>query len=315
MSLPRYFSNHASAFKPLGSGGTLMLVDKKTFRSGDPNNPNWEVTDVWQGHPTVIVHARDNPGTYFDHPSWIKDLSTKEKGPIWEAEVKYGNIELLSTWTLDSNMIEPRISTHPNAIELEKARPGWVNMIEHFVDYHKNNLNDRIFNFRQVQMIDETMVLASTNQGSKDEMDIGDSGLIRWHKPLPNGAYVYTTGYSIDELNYFASEYAKAWLLGQDAYQEPQWVIRNEVTVTAAFNFSLWPKMFSNVNRMFTPKQMFFEPLLSGEYIPAGIVVPGVPFWHKQPIQKTQTTLNQFVVNREWYGRYWFNEFTYKYAE
>ena len=212
MSLPRYFSNHATAFKPLSSGGTLMLVDKKTFQSGDPNNPTWEVTDVWQGHPTVIVHARDNPSIYFDHPSWIKDLSTKEKGPIWEAEVKYGNIELLSTWTLDSNMIE------------------------HFVDYHKNNLNDRIFNFRQVQMIDETMVLSSTNQGSKDEMDIGDSGLIRWHKPLPNGAYVYTTGYSIDELNYFASEYAKAWLLGQDAYQEPQWVIRNEVTVTAAFN-------------------------------------------------------------------------------
>ena len=315
MSLPRYFSNHASAFKPLGSGGTLMLVDKKTFRSGDPNNPNWEVTDVWQGHPTVIVHARDNPSIYFDHPSWIKDLSTKEKGPIWEAEVKYGNIELLSTWTLDSNMIEPRISTHPNAIILDSARPGWTNMIEHFVDYHRNNLNDRVFNFAQVQMIPATVIGSGDEQGSLDDMDIGAAGLIKWHKPLESGAWVYpVTGYSIDDLNLLAAKYAQAFLLGQEAYQEPQWVIRNEVTVSAAFNFSLWPKMFLNVNRMFTSQQMRFEPLLAGEVIPAGIVVPGVPYWHKQPIQKTQTTLNQFVINREWYGRYWFNEFTYSLA-
>lgn len=307
-----YYGSHATAFKPYPSG-TLMLVDKQTRLSGDPNDPTYDVTDVWQGHPTVVAAARNNWSAYFPYASSIKEVTTKEKGPIWEVEVNYGTIELLSTWTLDSNMIEPRISTHPNAIALDRARPGWTNMIEHFVDYHRNNLNDRVFNFGQVMLTENTMVIGEQTQGSKDEMDHGT--LIRWHKPLSNGAWIYTgTGFSIDQLNVMAGQYAQAFLLGQDAYQEPQWVIRNEVKVTAAFNFSLWPKMFLNVNKMLTPSQMTREPLLAGEVVPGGIIVPGVLYWHKQPIQKTQTTLNQFIINREWYGRYWFNEFTYDFA-
>ena len=80
--------------------------------------------------------------------------------------------------------------------------------------------------------------------------------------------------------------------------------------------------MFQNINRMILgdPTQvnnvsdMRYEPLLYNEVIPAGIVVSDVHYWHKQPIQKTQTTLNQFIINREYYGRYWFNEFTYDLA-
>lgn len=310
-----YYGSHATAFKPLSSGGTLMLVDKQTRLSGDPNDPTYEITDIWQGHPTVVADARNKWSTYFSSVNSIKEVSTKEKGPIWEVEVNYGTIELLSTWTLDSNMIEPRISTHPNAIALDRARPGWTNMIEHFVDYHRNNLNDRVFNFDQVKMITATQVADGETQGSLDDMDTGTAGLVKWHKPLESGAWVYSgTGLSIDQLNYLAAQYAQAFLLGQEAYQEPQWVIRNEVKVTAAFNFSLWPKMFLNVNKMLTPSQMTREPLLADEVVPGGIIVPGVPYWHKQPIQKTQTTLNQFIINREWYGRFWFNEFTYSLA-
>ncbi len=318
--MPYFVKDPSSGvYKPFANGGTLSLVDKSTFKSGDPNNPTWEITDKWMGHPTVVTNAKNNPSSYFPDASWIKELSTKESGPYWEVEVKYGNIELLSTWTLDSNMIEPRISTHPNAILLDKARAGWTNMIEHFVDYHRNNLNDRVFNFDQVKMIEKTEYDPDADpeqtQGSMEQMDSGPNGLIRWHRPLPNGAWIYpTTGLSLFELNQLAAKYAQAFLLGQEAFQEPQWVIRNEVTVTAAFNFSLWPAMFQNVNRMVAPSQMAYEPLLYNETIPAGIVVSGVPYWHKQPIQKTQTTLNQFIINREYYGRYWFNEFTYDLA-
>lgn len=291
-----------------------MLSEVNTFQSGDPNNPGWEITERYEGHPTVVAAAELAPATYFLNPSWIKSIRAKKVGPIWEITATYGNIELLSTWTLDSNMIEPRISTHPNAIALDQARPGWTNMIEHFVDYHRNNLNDRVFNFDQVKMITGTQVASGDTQGSLDEMDVGISGLIKWHKPLESGAWVYPTGLSIDQLNVLAAKYAQAFLLGQEAYQEPQWVVRNEVTINAAFNFSHWPKLFANVNRMLTPYNMSYEPILSGEAVPAGIVVPGVPYWHKQPIQKTQTTLNQFIVSREYYGRYWFNEFTYDLA-
>jgi len=319
--MSHYFSADLSnsSYKPFANDGSLALVNKSTFKSGDPNNPTWEITDKWMGHPTVVVNAKNNPSAYFPDASWIKGLSTTESGPYWEIEVKYGNIELLSTWTLDSNMIEPRISTHPNAILLDKARPGWTNMIEHFVDFHRNNLNDRVFNFDQVKMIEATEVDETTvppqKQGSMNKMNQGNAGLIRWHLPLESGAWIYpVTGLSLFELNQLASKYAQAFLLGQEAFQEPQWVIRNEVTVTAAFNFALWPTMFSNVNRMITPALMVNEPLLYGESIPSGIVVSGVPYWHKQPIQKTQTTLNQFIVNREFYGRYWFNEFTYDLA-
>ena len=326
--MPYYVTDPSSGvYKPFANGGTLALVDKSTFKSGDPNNPSWEITDKWMGHPTVVTNAKNNPSSYFPDASWIKELSTKESGPYWEVEVKYGNIELLSTWTLDSNMIEPRISTHPNAILLDKARAGWTNMIEHFVDYHRNNLNDRVFNFEQVKMIAATKYnpdpAAGQTQGSLDKMDVGPNGLIRWHRPLANGAWIYpNTGLSITQLNDLAAKYAQAFLLGQEAFQEPQWVIRNEVTVTADFNFSLWPKMFQNVNRMilgdvrqgFGISDMRYETLLYNETIPAGIVVSGVDYWHKQPIQKTQTTLNQFIVNREYYGRYWFNKFTYDLA-
>ena len=319
--MSHYFSADLSnsSYKPFANGGSLALVNKSTFKSGDPNNPTWEITDKWMGHPTVVVNAKNNPSAHFPDASWIKGLSTTESGPYWEIEVKYGNIELLSTWTLDSNMIEPRISTHPNAILLDKARPGWTNMIEHFVDFHRNNLNDRVFNFDQVKMIEATEVDKTTvppqTQGSMKEMNQGNDGLIRWHLPLESGAWIYpVTGLSLFELNQLAAKYAQAFLLGQEAFQEPQWVIRNEVTVTAAFNFALWPTMFSNVNRMITPSLMVNEPLLYGESIPSGIVVSGVSYWHKQPIQKTQTTLNQFIVNREYYGRYWFNEFTYDLA-
>ena len=305
-----YASNHPSAFKSLAAGGTLLLSEKQTQQSGDLNNPGWEITDVYQGHPTVILNARNNPlSVGLPDPSWIKEVSTKEQGPIWELTVKYGNIDLLSTWTLDSNMLEPRISTHPNAIILDKARPGWTNMIEMLVDNHRMNRNYEVFNFDQVKMISSTQVSGSNPQGG-----LQDAYPFAWHYPLPDGSWIYPVGYGIDVLNQFAARYAQAWLLGQEAYQEPQWVIRNEVTVTAAFNFALWPLLFRNVNAMLNPVRMLTEPLLVGESIPGGIVVPGVPYWHKQPIQKTQTTQNQFIINREWYGRYWFNEFTYNLA-
>ena len=321
--MPHYYTDGSSTYKPLENGGTLSLVDKSTFKSGDPNNPSWEITDKWIGHPTVVAKAKLKPQFYFADSSFIKEISTKESGPYWEMEVKYGNIELLSTWTLDSNMIEPRISTHPNAILLDKARPGWTNMIEHFVDYHRNNLNDRVFNFDQVKMIPQTRAANSQDQGSMANMNQGNAGLIKWHFPLESGHWIYyNTGLSLPELNILAAKYAQAFLLGQEAFQEPQWVIRNEVTVNANFNFSLWPKMFQNINRMILgdPTQvnnvsdMRYEPLLYNEVIPAGIVVSDVHYWHKQPIQKTQTTLNQFIINREYYGRYWFNEFTYDLA-
>ena len=305
-----YHSNHSSAFKSLANGGTLLLTNKETRQSGDLNNPGFDITDTYQGHPTVIQNARAFPlSVGLPDPQWIKEVSTKEQGPIWELTVKYGNIDLLSTWTLDSNMIEPRISTHPNAIILDKARPGWTNMIEMLVDNHRLNRNYEVFNFDQVKMIPATQVDSGDVQGG-----LQDSYPFKWHYPLPSGAWFYPVGYGLEVLNLFAAKYAQAFLLGQEAYQEPQWVVRNEVTVTAAFNFSLWPLLFKNVNTMLTPTRMLSEPLLSGETIPGGIVVPGIPYWHKQPIQKTQTTQNQFIINREWFGRYWFNEFTYNLA-
>ncbi len=308
--MPVYLTEGGNNFRSLSQGGTLLLVDKQTSQSGDLNNPGWSITDTYQGHPTVVENARLYPlNVGLPDPSWIKELSTKEQGPIWELEVKYGNIDLLSTWTLDSNMIEPRISTHPNAIILDKARPGWTNMIEMLVDNHRLNRNDEVFNFDQVKMTTATKLDAGESQGNMQS-----AYPFKWHKPIAPGQWIYPVGIGIDTLNVFAAAYAQAWLLGQEAYQEPQWVIRNEVKVTAAFNFNLWPKMFSNVNNMFTPQQMIAEPILTGESIPAGIVVPGVPYWHKQPIQKTQTTQNQFIINREYYGRYWFNNFTYNLA-
>src|SRR5210317_1806333 len=200
--MPYYTADSSSGvYKPFSSGGTLSLVDKSTFKSGDPNNPTWEITDKWMGHPTVVTNARNNPASYFPDASWIKELSTKESGPYWEIEVQYGNIELLSTWTLDSNMIEPRISTHPNAIILDQARAGWTNMIEHFVDYHRNNLNDRVFNFDQVKMIPATQVTDSQPQGDLADMNQGASGLIPWHLPLESGAWINPVSLSLPELN------------------------------------------------------------------------------------------------------------------
>lgn len=320
-----YYTTSGNNFKPYPNG-TLLLTNKETRQSGDLSNPGFEVIDVWQGHPTVVERARLYPQSYFNDYTWIKEITTSQQGPIWEITVTYGNVDLLSTWTLDSNMIEPRLSTHPNAIILDRARPGWTNMIEYIIDQHRFNKTDSVFDFRQIQILPETKFNTADDQGSPGTSDYP----FKYHKPLPDadavvvtgksnqgviaGGYAYNVGYDIDYLNLIALRYAQAWLLGQEAYQEPQWVIRNEVTVTAGFNFALWPKMFNNTNAMFTPAQMVEEPLLSGETIPGGIVVPGVPYWHKQPIQKVQTTDNQFVISREWYGRYWFNEFTYNLA-
>jgi len=278
---PKYFSNHPTAMRPPGAGGELTFVDKQTFQSGDANNPVWEITDTWEGHYETVIDARNRPGVYF--PGY-KEVRTEESGGIWRVLVEYGNIDLLSTWTLDSNMIEPRISTHPNAIALDAARPGWTRFIEFKVDEHFDNTPDTAFDFNSVK--------SSALTGGIQTVD----------------------GFNVVQLDVAAINYARAWILGQEAYMEPQWVIRNEVTVQADFNFAFWPAMFRYVNQMLTPEKMRFEPMLTNEFIPPGIIVPGVPYWHKMPIQKRQTEKNQFVINREWWGRYWFNEFTYSLA-
>ena len=44
--MPYYTTDPSSkVYKPFANGGTLSLVDKSTFKSGDPNNPTWEITD------------------------------------------------------------------------------------------------------------------------------------------------------------------------------------------------------------------------------------------------------------------------------
>ena len=53
----------SGVYKPFANGGTLSLVDKSTFKSGDPNNPTWEITDKWMGHPTVVSNAKNNPAS------------------------------------------------------------------------------------------------------------------------------------------------------------------------------------------------------------------------------------------------------------
>lgn len=277
----KYFTNDSQAVRPPASGGKLTFVSKETFQSGDPNNPQWDVTDTWEGHPATVLDAKNRPSVYF--PGY-KSVRSIEEGAMWQCLVTYGNIDLLSTWTLDSNMIESRISTSAFAIALDTARPGWTRHIEFKVDEHFNNTPEVEFDFTSVK-----------------------SGSL-------TGGINVVPGYNVPQLDYYAEQYARSWILGQEAYLEPQYVIRNEVTVFADFNFAYWPKLFANTNRMFTPNKMRFEPILSGEFVPAGIIVPGVPYWHKMPIQKRQTNKNQFVINREWWGRFWFNPFTYTLA-
>lgn len=279
--MPHYFTNDPYAMRPPGLGGRLTFVSKETSQSGDPNNPQWNIEDTWDGHPDTVLDARARPAAYF--PGY-KNVRTVEEGPIWKCIVEYGNIDLLSTWSLDSNMIEPRLSTAPSAIALDAARPGWTRFIEFKVEEHFNSTPEAAFNFESIK----------------------SAGL--------NGTINAVQGYNVPQLDGYAEEYARAWILGQEAFLEPQWVIRNEVTVSAAFNFSFWPGLFQYVNQMLTPTKMRFEGILSGEVIPAGVIVPGVPYWHKMPIQKRQTSKNQFIINREWWGRYWFNPFTYSIA-
>ncbi len=278
---PKYYTNDPYAVRPPSAGGQLTFTNKETFQSGDPNNPQWDVTDTFEGHPDVVKDAKNRPAVYFPGYKTVRSI---EEGPLWQIIVTYGNIDLLSTWTLDSNMIESRISTSQFAIALDSARPGWTRFIEFKVGEHFDTTPEVEFSFTSIQ--------SAALSGSINV--------------VPN--------YNVPQLDYYAEQYARSWILGQEAYLEPQYVIRNEVTVFADFNFAFWPRLFNNTNRMFTPVKMGFEPILAGEFIPAGIVVPGVPYWHKMPIQKNQTTKNQFVINREWWGRFWFNPFTYSLA-
>ena len=266
---------------PLSHGGTLLYLGGTTEIVGDPSNPDWRTTDKYSGHPSVVADVRNFPKKWF--PSHYK-VRTEETGPIWEVQVEYARVDLLSTWDIDTNQVQQTISVSEPGLALDTAFAGWTRFIEWTVDQHFQTNLTGPFDFETIQ----------------------SSAL--------DGPFTPVDGYSLAELNYLATEYAKMYILGQTSFPSTQWVVRNELLVSAEFNWSHWPKLTEKVNYIYTPQKMQFEALLPGEIIPAGIIVPGVKYWLKEKVNKQQTSRNQFVITRQWRGFDWFNPLTYKTA-
>jgi len=277
--MPKYFTNDPKLFR-----GSLLLNSQQYKYSRGA----WSLTETYSGKPADVKFHRVNHATLY--PTAV-DVDTDEQGAIWSLTVTYGSTDpaetlLNSTWTLDGNQHELRISNHPKARILDTAVPGWTRFIEVTIDKHYQETPDTAFTYSNIQ-----------------------SGAL---KTAAGGALsVSYTGLSLFQLNQIAEDYAKLWERSVEAYLLPRWVIRNQVEVNAAFAFSTSLVLYANVNRMLNPFQMRLEPLQSGEVIPTGMVVPGVPWWHKQPFQKTQTSKNTFIINREYWGLESYEPFLY----
>lgn len=286
--MPRYFANDSA---PKIYRGVLLLKEKQySFAQG-----RWQLRETYHGNPYDVRYSRENHLTLF--PGAVS-VETVESGALWQFIITWGNVDpaetiLNSTWELDGNQHELRISNHPNALELTKAFPGWTRLIESRIDTHNSSLTQ----FNEFDY--STIKSANLSDTTGTTIDFTTRG--------------YTAA-QIAILDNLAEEYAKLWEKSVEGYLLPRWVIRNTIEVSSNFAFSTSSVLYKNINRMLKPFQMALEPLQSGEVVPAGMIVPGIPWWHKQPFQKSQTAQGTFVINREYWGLESYESFLYDQA-
>lgn len=272
-----------------GIGGGQLLLQKNEYRL---TPTGWTQVQTLTGTPNDVAYHRQNARTLY--PNAVDFFTREDQSPFWEVVITYGSLDpaetlLNSTWTIDGDEEELRISAHPNAVVLDVASPGWTRFIEYKIDLHYQTTPERKFDYTSIQ---SGALLASGG-----------------------GAHTPTHGnYSLAQLNALAVQYAEAWERSVEAYLEPRWVIRNEVEVSAEFNYAAALVLYANINRMFTGPQLISERLIAGEVIPAGTIPTNVLYWMKKPFQKTQTRQNRFLINREYVGLNWFDPFLYSAA-
>ena len=242
------------------------------------------IVKIYRGRPADVQYHYDNRATFY--PDNV-EVATVENGPFWELHVKEG-IQLFSTWTVDSAMHEVRLVASDLGQALDFAFPGWGRFIEVKIDEHFNSE-------KKSNRFDYSTVKAA----SLLEVDGVTTGSLNFGQ------------HNATQLDAIVEKYAETYIRGVDVFFEPRWVIRNQVTISAATNLSQYNVLYDHVNWMLSPYWMAGEALVGGEIIPAGIIIPGVNWWHKQSFSKTQTSNNTFIITREWWGINHFVEHLY----
>lgn len=263
-------------------GDLIVTEERRNYNT----ESGWLYEYTYRAEQSVIQNYINNRASLLPDAKTVN--VTKSSGPFWEMVVSYG-IYLHSTWALDSAMHEVPLIASAMGQELDFAFPGWGRFIEIKIDEHFSTESAAYaFDYTKIQ---------SSNLKESDGTTDASFNLERNR---------------LTDLDVIAVNYAKSYIMGTEAFFEPRWIIRNEVTVSPSFNFSHYPILYSNVNEMLNPFWMAAEAILPGEIIPAGIIVPGVQWWYKQPFKKQQTNQNLFVVSREWWGLNHFNPYLYK---
>lgn len=280
--MPKYFTNDPRLYR----GDLLLKQQQYRYTQG-----SWQLQETYSGAPVDVKYHRTNHLTLY--PS-ATEVSTVEGGSLWQLVITYGSTDpgetiLNSTWDLDGNQHELRISNHWKARVLDTASPGWTRFIEFKIDQHYLNTPEKDFDYTTIK-----------------------SASLR--NTAGNPYSPTYTGIPLAQLNEIAEDYAKLWERSVEAFLLPRWVIRNTIEVSPNFAFDTSLVLYANINRMLKPYQMQLEPLQSGEVVPAGMIVPGIPWWHKQPFQKSQTNKNTFVINREYWGLESYEPFLYDQA-
>lgn len=265
--------------------GDLMLVNEE--RKFDTTS-GWTYEYKYRAEQSVVQHYIDNRATLLPEAKTVE--AVKGGKAFWDLNVSYG-VYLHSTWSLDSSMHEIPLIASSMGQRLDFAFNGWARYIEIKIDEH----------------------YAAETAANRFDFDTIKSSVLKEVGGTPAATINLQLGEgTASELDIIAENYAKTYITGVEAFFEPRWIIRNEITLSPAFNFSLYDVLYDDVNKMLSPHWMAAQGLQGGEIIPAGIIVPGVRWWYKQPFKKQQTNENLFILSREWWGLDDYNPFLYE---
>lgn len=273
--MPNYYI-HPTA----GPGRNVLVVEKQTRTWSKLLGT--QIETIYKGRQNDIEWHYTNRATAFPNAKEVEMIQDFEDGGWWAIRVLDG-IQLNSTWEIDSTQNNVPLSGSDMGAHLDFAFPGWPRYIE-----------IKINEWYAAETANQRFALSTIKSSSLSEN--------------PSGAAVLNTQYlNQAQLDALAEKYALAYLTGQDTFFEPRWVIRNQITVSPDYAFDPTSVLYTEINWMLGPSAMADEGLNAGETVPAGIIVPGVNWWHKQPFRLIQTTENQTVISREWWGANFFN--------
>lgn len=248
-----------------------------------------QIERIYKGRPEDVLWHEARRATSFPGAKEVVVDEDADLEGFWAIRV-LDAVQLNSVWELDGSQNDVPLAGSLMGIHLDYAFPGWPRYIE-------VKINEWFAAETAASRFDFTTIQAS----SLTENDQSTAATLNVDRQ------------TLAQLNELATKYALAYITGQETFFQPRWIIRNQVTVSPETDISNFSVLYNHVNWMLSPFWMAGEAIQGGEIVPPGIIVPEVNWWHKQPFRLVQTTENQTVIAREWWGIDAFNNNLYSY--